>query len=531
MSDPTEWQGGVGRTTTQIESASPLAEVDVRLPGLTVIYHPDLARVGERTFLSDLGSRPVALARSEPTFAMPGSASRRPLEDSRLSRHPIRLTADPASGNLILNRSATRTTLEVDGKPVADQIEVATEQLETGVVLLLAHQIVLLLHLLDPAPGQPNRPRGLIGESTAMHRLRRDIERVADLVVPVLLLGETGTGKELVARAIHDAGPRSEAPFVAVNMAAIPGPLAATELFGARKGAFTGADRSRKGHFLRADGGTLFLDEVGETPIDVQTLLLRALESGEVQPVGADSPLRPDVRLISATDSDLDTAIAKGGFRAPVLHRLSGFVIHLPPLRARREDFGRLLVHFLRAEAEAVGELGHLEVGQLWLPAALAARLALWHWPGNIRQLRNTVRQLVIAHRGLDRIMMTPAVETMLRKTAPGNRVEPASQAPPTVQRIRAKDIGEDDLVTALEKHEWVLQATADYLGISRPALYHRIKKSPRLLTAADLGAQEISNALEANSGDTGAAARRLCVSARALRRRMTQLGIKEDPD
>jgi two-component system nitrogen regulation response regulator GlnG len=165
---------------------------------------------------------------------------------------------------------------------------------------------------------------------------RRPVRLGAPLAVPVLLQGETGTGKELAARSIHDQSTRAQGPFLAVNLGALPAPLAAAELFGARKGAYTGAVQDLPGWFGRADGGTLFLDEVGEAPLEVQVMLLRALETGEIVPVGSQTPRRVDVRVVSATDADLEAAVGRGAFRAPLLHRLAGYSIRLPPLRHRR---------------------------------------------------------------------------------------------------------------------------------------------------------------------------------------------------
>src|SRR6185436_13729067 len=185
------------------------------------------------------------------------------------------------------------------------------------------------------------------------------------------LRGETGTGKELLARAIHQASSRRAAPYFALNMAAIPASLAAAELFGAAKGAFTGADRRRVGYFGRAQGGTLFLDEIGELPADLQPLLLRVLENGEIQPVGGEETLRVDVRILAATDANLESAIEEGRFRAPLFHRLSGYELRLPSLRERRDDIGRLFIHFLRQELAALGEADRLAdpgpEGRPWL--------------------------------------------------------------------------------------------------------------------------------------------------------------------
>ncbi|HEU4537176.1 MAG TPA: sigma 54-interacting transcriptional regulator, partial [Polyangiaceae bacterium] len=182
-------------------------------------------------------------------------------------------------------------------------------------------------------------------------------------------------------------------------MGAVPKELAAAELFGAARGAYTGSTHDREGLFRSAQGGTLFLDEVGEAPPEVQVMLLRALETGEVHPVGAKAPVAVDVRLVAATDANLESQIRDGRFKEPLLHRLAGYEIRLPPLRERREDIGPLFYHFARGELEATGEARRLAPADPyeapWLPAPIAARLVRHPWPGNVRQLRNWARQIV----------------------------------------------------------------------------------------------------------------------------------------
>ncbi|MEM7584996.1 MAG: sigma 54-interacting transcriptional regulator, partial [Acidobacteriota bacterium] len=249
-----------------------------------------------------------------------------------------------------------------------------------------------------------------------------DISRAADLNIPVLIRGATGTGKELVAQALHRASSRRDSPFVAINLGAVTPTLAAAELFGVVKGAFTGAERKRKGCFERARGGTLFLDEIGEAPGEVQASLLRALETGSFLPVGGEAETAFDARVVAATDADLESAISAEGFRAPLLHRLGGYEIHLPALAERRDDMGRLLVHFLSQELMALGEGDLIEAfGSLerpWLPAKLVARLARFDWPGNVRQLRNVARRLVIEGRHRARLEWSPQVDKLVGSPA-----------------------------------------------------------------------------------------------------------------
>jgi two-component system, NtrC family, nitrogen regulation response regulator GlnG len=347
---------------------------------------------------------------------------------------------------------------------------------------------------------------------------------VTDLNVPVLIRGETGSGKELIAQAIHRCSPRRQQAFVSVNLGAIPKELAAAELFGARKGAFTGSVRDQKGFFLAADGGTLFLDEVGEAPPEVQVLLLRVLETGELYPVGAHAPVKVDVRLIAATDARLEEQIQQGRFKAPLLHRLAGYDIRVPPLRERREDIGLLFHHFARQELEALGEVHRLEpkdpYAEPWLPSGLASRLVRYGWPGNIRQLRNVTRQLVIGSRGQPQLRLDAQFEQELPDAAP------TPPPPPEVKRRKPSDISKAELLAALRESDWDLKPAADRLGIPRPSIYDLIERHPNIRTVGKLSAEEITRCHEECQGDVDAMARRLEVSKKALLRRVKELGL-----
>ncbi|MEM9553500.1 MAG: sigma 54-interacting transcriptional regulator [Acidobacteriota bacterium] len=519
-------------TRTSTHSAMHWAErpAAVCVPGLTVLYHPDPERIGERTVLEGVGGgRSDLLSRHAPEFAAPGGPRPRPLADRSLSRTPlvVRAGAGDSAGGVVIERGTSRTRLWIAGTEVADTWVASAADLDDGVVLRVGSQVVLLLHRLDPVADTDTPRFGLVGESPAMARLRRDIVQTADLRVPILLRGESGTGKELAARAIHDAGPRRERPYVAVNMGALPPSLAASELFGAERGAYTGADRRRSGHFERAHGGTLFLDEVGETPLEVQALLLRVLETGEVQSVGGSEARRLDVRIVSATDADLDAAIEADRFRAPLLHRLSGYIVRLPPLRRRREDFGRLLRHFLQRELDALGKLHRLAPRpRPWLPAPLIARLAAWHWPGNVRQLANTVRQLVIANRDLEAAVHFDEVERLLER-APSPDPDPVGtppRGPSATPRRRPGDLTEADVVAAMRAYRFRPAAAADALGIPRSSIYDLIARIPGLRKAADLTRAEIDAARARVGSSIEAIAEALEVSPRALRRRLGQL-------
>lgn len=240
---------------------------------------------------------------------------------------------------------------------------------------------------------------GLIGGSEAMHRLFSQIRQVAQGSMPVLVLGESGVGKELVARAIHNESPRADAPFVAVNCAGIPADLMESEFFGHAKGAFTGADRARSGLFAQADGGTLLLDEIAEMPLQLQAKLLRALQEGAIKAVGSDQEQSVDVRIIAATHQDLQERVSQGAFREDLYYRLETLAIQVPPLRERSEDIERLAMYFMEQSAARNGKQG------LRFDDAALECLRHYDYPGNIRELANTVERAVTFCNG-DRILV-----------------------------------------------------------------------------------------------------------------------------
>jgi two-component system nitrogen regulation response regulator GlnG len=381
------------------------------VPSLTIVSHPDPGRVGERCLLTALlAGREIALSRTSPDFTPPGSALGTPLRDPFVSRRPIRfLPGDRGAVRLVADADGTDVAL-AEG-PVRGEVRFGPAALAAGVPLVLADRVVVVLHLVDLDIDDAGDALEMVGGSTGVGRVRRAIRRLADLTVPVLLRGETGTGKERVAQALHDHSPRREGAFVSVNLGALPRDLAAAELFGATRGAYTGATRDRDGLFAAARGGTLFLDEVGEASPEVQAILLRVLETGEMYPIGSPRPVATDVRLIAATDADLEAHIRAGRFKAPLLHRLAGYEICLPPLRERREDIGLLFHHFAREAHRLSLSDPH---GEPWLPAALALCLVRYSWPGNVRQLRNIARQLVIYSRGQAQLQIDPRLATLL---------------------------------------------------------------------------------------------------------------------
>jgi two-component system, NtrC family, nitrogen regulation response regulator GlnG len=517
----TELSGAEAHSTIEPDDLSDLKR-DGRRVALTILCHADLQRIGEQALLE----QPARISRLEPRFsvAVPAIRPPEPLSDPSVSRKPIDVEIGPT--HVTLTPSGEGIHAIVNGTPFDWPRTFDHAKLDDGVVIELGQWTAVLLHSV--VPGAALRPAyGLVGESAAIRALRMEIARVADLDVPVLLRGETGTGKELVARALHDAGPRSRGPCVAVNLGAVPAATAVSQLFGHTKGAFSGATSDHEGYFGDADGGTLFLDEIGEAGVDVQVMLLRALENGEIQPLGPTRPRRVDIRLVTATDTDLEEAARAGKFRPALLHRLTAYQIAIPPLRHRKDDVPHLLLHFLRDELARVGEQERLTTRRAgkpgWLPASLIARLCRYAWPGNVRELRNVVRRLVVASRGSD-VASAAAIDELISPRAPAGTAQPEPVAP---ARTSPAAITEEQLVDVLRTCAWAPGAAAERLGISRTTLDGLIARSPRIRKAHMIPADELQTCLDECGGDEVATAARLEVSHRALVLRLRQLGVR----
>ena len=307
----------------------------------------------------------------------------------------------------------------------------------------------------------------VIGKSPAMVEVYKFVARIADTDVTVLLCGETGTGKELVARLIHQNGPRARARLVVVDCAALPATLLESELFGAVRGAYTGADRDRPGLLEAAPGGSVFLDEIGEIEPAFQLRMLRFLQDKEVRPVGATVSRLVDVRVLAATNQDLRSLVAQGRFREDLWYRLNVAVLHLPPLRERREDIPLLAERFLH---EFAGMYGH----QMRLDNSALRLLGEYSWPGNVRQLRHVLEKLVILTPGP--VLEVPALRAALEADAPAGAPSPTGASDRALW---------GDLDTLEEEHiRRVLQATggnksraAAILGIERKTLYRKLER------------------------------------------------------
>jgi chemotaxis protein methyltransferase CheR len=308
---------------------------------------------------------------------------------------------------------------------------------------------------------------GIIGQSDVFKAVLFRVEQVASFDTTVLLFGETGVGKELIARAIHQWSPRRARSLVTVNCAALSATLIESELFGHEKGAFTGAAAQRVGRFEMAHGGTLFLDEIGELPLELQTKLLRVLQDGEFERVGSSRTLLVDVRVIAATNRDLEADMRRGRFRQDLYYRLAVFPITVPPLRERREDIPLLVRFFVKRFSQKVGKVIHT------VPAEALEALQRYPWPGNIRELQNVVERAVINTQGPSlRLMDTLRAPEELRVGGRGVRTLAAAEAEHIIralEEVHWKIEGKDGAATALSLPASTLRKRMRKLGIHRP--------------------------------------------------------------
>ncbi len=313
----------------------------------------------------------------------------------------------------------------------------------------------------EGARPQQRRAPALLGVSSAIRELLEQVRQVAASRAPVLILGETGTGKELVARAIHEQSPRARQPFVAVNCGALPESLLEAALFGVERGAFTGAERARRGFFEEASGGTLLLDEIGDTTPALQVKLLRALESGEIRPVGGAASRTVDVRIVSATHRDLEEALLEGSFRRDLLYRLNAVTLYVPPLRRRAVDIPFLAQHFAE-------ELGSENARRITLADDFIAALARHDFPGNVRELRNAVERAIA--------LAAPGEPISDRHLPSG--ISPAPSLPSAgTLRDRVEQLEIQAIQEALDRCGGNRTRAARALGLSRLGLRQKMRR------------------------------------------------------
>lgn len=356
---------------------------------------------------------------------------------------------------------------------------------------------------------------GIIGHSTALQQVLHEVDVVAQSDLPVLLMGETGTGKELFAQRVHERSVRAKGPMVHVNCAALPESLAESELFGHVRGAFSGATSDRAGRFEAARGGTIFLDEVGELPLSIQAKLLRTLQNGEVQRLGADKPVKVDVRVVAATNRALKDAVSQGVFRADLYHRLSVYPVHVPPLRERDDDVLLLAGHFLEVNRARLG------LRSLRLDAAAQAALLRYGWPGNVRELEHVMGRaaLKLLSRGVNRRDIVTLTEDLLDlddapSNPPSNSSSGTSSGTSSASRVGAAAGAAD----AARTDDAVSSPSTGAVGPGMAGLREQVSRFEQGL---------VRQALQLAGGNWAEAARWLGIDASNLHKLARRLGVK----
>lgn len=388
----------------------------------------------------------------------------------------VRETSPDTETVIITGKSSVETAIEAVRQGVFEYLTKPCRLADIQAVLERVRKRRELTSRLKALERRVRRAEGttqLVGDSAALGRVRKLVERVAGSDAAVLVRGETGTGKELVARAVHEGSGRAGGPLVAVNCGALPEHLVESELFGHRKGAFTGADEHRAGLFEVADGGTLFLDEIGELPKALQSRLLRVLESGEIRRVGDNHSITVDVRLVCATHRDLEEMVREGAFREDLLFRINTFEITVPPLRDRREDIPALVDHLVRRSRP------QLPPRQEVIDATALATLTAHDWPGNVRELANVVEHALVL---CDELPLSsdhlPGRLARIRPAAPvAVGPSPAAPPPPTGE-ARPKTLREleiEAILEGLDRNGGNKPRTAEELGISLKTLYNKL--------------------------------------------------------
>ena len=424
---------------------------------------------GHEATVCDNAARAVDLLRSE-TFdlilsdvVMPGKSGLELLAD--LKKAGVKTPIVLISGQANIEMAVKATKLGA--------LDFLEKPLSTDKLLVTVENALRLSRLEDENRELRHRlgKHELVGSGPAMKKLITQIERVAASETRVCILGETGTGKELVARAIHEKSPRREHPFVTLNCAAVPAELIESELFGHEKGAFTGAAVKHLGKFEQADGGTLFLDEIGDMPVAMQAKLLRVLEEGEVERVGGDKPIKVNVRVLVATHRNLEELVKQNAFRRDLFHRIYVFPLTLPPLHERKEDFPELVAHFAR----------HVAAQNGWKEKSFAEgainEMRKYGWPGNVRELRNVVERLILLASDGD---VTAADVQLILPTSDSSSSASLSfssrDATGTLAE-RTEAFEKETMLAEIRRHNFHMTNVARALGLERSHLYKKCQQ------------------------------------------------------
>jgi len=422
---------------------------------------------GHEATVCDNANRAVELVRADcfdlilSDVVMPGKTGMELLEELKKAGVQTPIVLISGQANIEMAVKATRLgALDFLEKP-----------LSTDKLLLTVENALKLSRLEDENRELRHRlgKHELVGSGPAMKKLLAQIERVAASETRACILGETGTGKELVARAIHEKSPRHENAFITLNCAAVPAELIESELFGHEKGSFTGAAGRHIGKFEQAEGGTLFLDEIGDMPISMQAKLLRVLEEGEVERVGGEKPIKVNVRVIVATHRNLEDLVKKNEFRRDLFHRIYVFPLFLPPLRERPEDFPDLVAHFARQVAAQ-----NVWKEKLFSDDAIAV-LRQYSWPGNVRELRNVVERLVLL--SAEDTITADDVKLVLPAGESTAAAGPGAEAGQGTLLQRTEAFEREVLLSEIRRHNFHMTNVARALGLERSHLYKKCQQ------------------------------------------------------
>ncbi len=503
--------------------AAPGREGGRQVLTLTIVFHPDTSRIGETAvFEKPREGRARVLGRDSPGFGRPESnTSLIPLNDRYVSREALQFHY--SDGSVWVQRKSSSSRAHLGACELSGEARLSRSQLDVGVAIVLGGRVVVLLRraaqLTRSLKGRSQGHPSLCGSSAYMNQLKDQISSLAMTNLDILIQGETGTGKELVAEAVHAASEWGSQKMIAVNMAAIPVALASSLLFGSVRGAFTGADKASQGYFRQAQGSTLFLDEIGDTQPETQAQLLRALQQREIQVVGGRVE-KVNLRVISATDAQLEDQ--SGNFKAALRHRLAESEIVLLPLRQHPEDIGELLFRFVKRAMKTLGReqvLPHEQstANEVAMWADLFHQFVAYTWPGNIRELHNYAQQVALSSE-----FSAVIPESVLARLSQFGPAQGGGGAPECeATQARSEDYSDREFLEGYKNARYEVLRTARQLGISRQAVYRRILESPGLSLASELSDEQVRTALENYGDDLSAAAMQLRVSRTALRERI----------
>jgi two-component system nitrogen regulation response regulator GlnG len=504
-----------------------------RVPTLTVQWHPDVNRVGDSAVLADSRGEVIPVSRREPVFHSPsGPQPGRGLEDGSLSANTVAFAfLETAAGEYQLSRGPARQRVTLNGHPLTGTRSLTDQDLDAGQVIV-AGDVTLFLHRsLHPRDPEAADDLGLIGVSDGARALRRSVRDVAAFRKPVFIRGESGAGKTFIARAIHRAGPRAKGPWVEVNLAKVGRELVDSALFGHEKGSFTGALQRHSGYFLQANGGTLFLDEIGHAPIDAQRALLKAVEDGEILPVGAARPIKVDVRIIAGTNANLAEKMRDGSFSEELFNRLNADEIIVPPLRERLEDVGILLLAKLRDELAELGQSDRLDRPtssneRPWLGASAVGEIVrcATRFRGNIRRLGHIAHWLVVGSGA--RANADGALTNLIRAMDEDDQLAMDAEAPraaPNSLPHKPALPNAEEFHRLMEQNGHSLERVAAKLGLSRSTLHRIAQKDPTITKSSDVDDAQILAAWEQAGGDVDKAAALVKLARRHYQQRLAK--------